>query len=68
MTEISRQITRQSVLTGESGENVDRRVVEVKIALPENAMAQASRVNYLQVNVLFTPLTPAQRQMRPTKP
>jgi hypothetical protein len=43
-------------------------VVEVKIALPENAMAQASRVNYLQVNVLFTPLTPAQRQMRPTQP
>ena len=68
VTEISRQITRQSVLTGESGENVDRRVVEVKIALPEKAMAQASRVNYLQVNVLFTPLTPAQRQMRPTQP
>jgi len=68
VTEISRQITRQSVLTGESGENVDRRVVEVKIALPKNAMAKASRVNYLQVNVLFTPLTAAQRQMRPTQP
>ncbi|MCT0227636.1 efflux RND transporter periplasmic adaptor subunit [Synechococcus sp. CS-1331] len=67
VTEISRQISRQSVFSGESGENVDRRVVEVKIALPENAMAKASRVNYLQVNVLFAPLTAAQRQMRPTQ-
>jgi len=65
--EISRQISRQSVFSGESGENVDRRVVEVKIALPENAMAKASRVNYLQVNVLFAPLTAAQRQMRPAQ-
>lgn len=65
VTEISRQVSRQSVFSGESGENVDRRVVEVKITLPENAMAKASRVNYLQVNVLFSPLTAAQRQMRP---
>jgi len=67
VTEISRQISRQSVFSGESGENVDRRVVEVKISLPQNAMAKASRVNYLQVNVLFAPLTAAQRQMRPTQ-
>jgi len=67
VTEISRQISRQSVFSGESDENVDRRVVEVKIALPENAIAKASRVNYLQVNVLFAPLTAAQRQMRPTQ-
>ena len=67
VTEISRQVSRQSVFSGESGENVDRRVVEVKITLPENAMAKASRVNYLQVNVLFSPLTAAQRQMRPIK-
>jgi HlyD family secretion protein len=67
VSEISRQISRQSVFSGESGENVDRRVVEVKITLPENAIAKASRVNYLQVNVLFAPLTAAQRQMRPAK-
>ena len=67
VTEISRQISRQSVFSGESGENVDRRVVEVKIALPENEIAKASRVNYLQVNVLFAPLTTAQRQMRPAQ-
>lgn len=67
VTEISRQISRQSVFSGESGENVDRRVVEVKIALPENEIAKASRVNYLQVNVLFAPLTAAQRQMRPAQ-
>lgn len=65
---ISRQVSRQSVTTGEAGDNVDRRVVEVKIALPAEAIAKASRVNYLQVNVVFDPLTPEQRQQRPSQP
>jgi len=65
---ISRQVSRQSVTSGESGDNVDRRVVEVKIALPAEAIAKASRVNYLQVNVVFDPLTPEQRQQRPSQP
>lgn len=66
--EISRQVSRQSVFSGESGDNVDRRVVEVKIALPQEAIAKASRVNYLQVNVVFDQLTSAQRQMQPSQP
>lgn len=68
VSEISRQVSRQSVISGESGDNVDRRVVEVKIALPPEAIAKASRVNYLQVNVVFDPLTPEQRQQRPGRP
>ena len=54
--------------TGESGDNVDRRVVEVKIALPADVIAKASRINYMQVNVVFDPLTPEQRLQRPTQP
>ena len=65
VVDISRQVSSQSVISGEAGDNVDRRVVEVKIALPESAMALASRVNNLQVNVLFDPLTDQQRQLRP---
>jgi HlyD family secretion protein len=65
---IARQVSRQSVFTGESGDNVDRRVVEVKIALPADVIAKASRINYMQVNVVFDPLTPEQRQQRPTQP
>lgn len=65
---IARQVSRQSVFTGESGDNVDRRVVEVKIALPADVIAKASRINYMQVNVVFDPLTPAQRQQRPAQP
>lgn len=68
VSEISRQVSRQSISSGESGDNVDRRVVEVKIALPPDAIAKASRVNYLQVNVVFDPLSAEQRQQRPGQP
>jgi HlyD family secretion protein len=68
VSEISRQVSRQSITSGESGDNVDRRVVEVKIALPPDAIAKASRVNYLQVNVVFDPLSAEQRQQRPGQP
>jgi len=68
VSEISRQVSRQSISSGESGDNVDRRVVEVKIALPPEAIAKASRVNYLQVNVVFDPLSAEQRQQRPGQP
>ena len=58
--EISRQVSRQSVFSGQAGENLDRRVFEVKIGLGPEAAAMASAINYLQVNVLFDPLTPEQ--------
>jgi HlyD family secretion protein len=60
VVEISRQVSRQTVFSGEAGENLDRRVFEVKIGLAPEAAAVASAINYLQVNVLFDPLTPEQ--------
>ena len=62
VVEIARQVSRQSVYSGEAGENLDRRVIEVKIGLPPEAAAIASSINYLQVNVLFDPLTPEQKR------
>jgi len=62
VVEIARQVSRQTVFTGVAGENLDRRVVEVKIGLGPKATAMASYINYLQVNVLFDPLTPQQLQ------
>jgi hypothetical protein len=53
-------VSRQTVFSGQAGENLDRRVFEVKIGLGPEAAAVASAINYLQVNVLFDPLTPAQ--------
>jgi HlyD family secretion protein len=62
VVEIAREVSRQSVFSGEAGENLDRRVIEVKIGLAPEAAAMASTINYLQVNVLFDPLTPAQKR------
>ena len=62
--EIACQVSRQTVFTGEAGENLDRRVVEVKIGLGPQATAIASYINYLQVNVLFEPLSEAQKQQQ----
>ncbi len=62
VVEIARQVSRQSVFSGEAGENLDRRVFEVKIGLGPEAAAVASAINYLQVNVLFDPLTPEQKR------
>jgi HlyD family secretion protein len=61
VVEIARQVSRQSVFSGVAGENLDRRVIEVKIGLPPEAAAIASTINYLQVNVLFDPLTDQQK-------
>lgn len=62
VVEIARQVSRQTVFSGQAGENLDRRVFEVKIGLGPEAAAVASAINYLQVNVLFDPLTAAQKQ------
>ena len=68
VTEMSQQISSQSVATGEAGDMVDKRVVQVKLALPKESLAVASRINNLQVNVLFDPLTDEQRRIRPKQP
>lgn len=64
VVEIARQVSRQTVFTGEAGENLDRRVIEVKIGLAPDTAAVASLVNYMQVNVLFDPLTPEQKRQQ----
>ena len=52
--EIGRQISRQNVFSTEPGENLDRRVVEVKIALtPEDSLRVADLSN-LQVQAVIT--------------
>ena len=68
VTEIAQQISSQSVTSGEAGDKVDKRVVKVMLALPEESLAVASRINSLQVNVLFDPLTDEQRRIRPKQP
>jgi HlyD family secretion protein len=67
VVEIARQVSRQTVFSGEAGENLDRRVLEVKIGLAPEAIAMASHLNYLQVNVVFDPLTAEQRRQRQTR-
>ena len=64
VVEIARQVSRQTVFSGQAGENLDRRVFEVKIGLPPDNAAMASLTNYLQVNVLFDPLTAQQREQQ----
>ena len=61
VVEIAREVSRQTVFSGQSGENLDRRVLEVKIGLPQEALPIASHLNYLQVNVVFAPLSAAQK-------
>ncbi len=62
VVEIARQVSRQTVFSGQAGENLDRRVFAVKVGLGPEAGAVASAINYLQVNVLFDPLTPEQKR------
>ena len=61
VVEIAREVSRQTVFSGQAGENLDRRVLEVKIGLPQEALSIASHLNYLQVNVVFSPLNAAQQ-------
>jgi len=61
VVEIAREVSRQTVFSGQAGENLDRRVLEVKIGLTPQESALASHLNYLQVNVMFAPLTAAQQ-------
>lgn len=61
VVEIAREVSRQTVFSGQAGENLDRRVLEVKIGLSPEESALASHLNYLQVNVLFAPLNAAQK-------
>jgi HlyD family secretion protein len=55
--QINSQVQRQSVFSGEPGENQDQRVFEVKLRI-ESTPAIAERIRHasnLQVNVIFDP-------------
>ncbi len=51
--EIGQQISRQSVFSGEPGENLDRRVVEVKIALTPEDSQRVADLSNLQVQTVI---------------
>ena len=52
--EIGRQISRQNVFAREPGENLDRRVVEVKIALTLEDSRRVANFSNLQVQTVIT--------------
>ncbi len=51
--ELGRQISRQQVFSGDPGENLDRRVVEVKIALDSEASQRVANLSNLQVQTVI---------------
>ncbi|MEO0377995.1 MAG: HlyD family efflux transporter periplasmic adaptor subunit [Cyanobacteria bacterium P01_A01_bin.17] len=51
--EIGRQISRQQVFSGDPGENLDRRVVEVKIALNSKDSQRVANLSNLQVQAII---------------
>jgi len=60
--EIGRQISQQNVFTGQPGENLDRRVVEVKIALDAEASQQVAGLSNLQVQAVIEVEQPSTAQ------
>jgi len=53
--QIDRQVSRQSVFSSEPGENLDRRVVEVKVRLTPESSQQVAALTNLQVQVEIQP-------------
>lgn len=53
VVELGRQISRQQVFSGDPGENLDRRVVEVKIALKPTDSQQVANLSNLQVQTVI---------------
>ncbi len=56
--QVNRQVQKQTIFSGEPGENLDQRVFEVKIRLnpkDEEQKKQLASASNLQVNVLFDP-------------
>jgi HlyD family secretion protein len=54
VVEIGQQISRQSVFSGDPGENLDRRIVEVKVALNPDDSQRVSHLSNLQVETIIT--------------
>ncbi|ESA36377.1 abc exporter membrane fusion family [Leptolyngbya sp. Heron Island J] len=66
--EIGRQVSRQNVFAREPGENLDRRVVEVKIALSPEDSQRVANFSNLQVQALIAVNRAAQTPPTPAKP
>jgi HlyD family secretion protein len=58
VVEIGQQIRRQNVFSNEPGENLDRRVVEVKVALSPEASQRVASFSNLQVQVVIDVASP----------
>lgn len=55
VVEIGRQINRQTVFSSQPGENLDRRIIEVKIQLSPEASKTVANFTNLQVQVVIQP-------------
>jgi HlyD family secretion protein len=55
VSQIGVQVSRQNVFGNQPGENLDRRVVEVRIALSPQASQQVANLTNLQVQVVIQP-------------
>ena len=56
---IDQQVNQQKVFSNQPGENLDRRIIEVKIRLNQDASRQVSGLSNLQVQTLIQTPTPA---------
>jgi len=55
VSQVGLQVSRQNVYSNQPGENLDRRVVEVRVALSPEASRQVSHLTNMQVQVAIEP-------------
>lgn len=55
VSEIGRQVSRQNVFSNQPGENLDRRIVEVKIRLTPEASQKVANLTNLQIQAIIQP-------------
>jgi HlyD family secretion protein len=55
VSQVGLQVSRQNTFSNQPGENLDRRVVEVRIALPPEASRQVANLTNMQVQVAIQP-------------
>ncbi|ARV59268.1 HlyD family secretion protein [Nostocales cyanobacterium HT-58-2] len=56
---IGLQVTKQEITSGQPGENLDRRVIEVRIQLPPEESQRVANLTNLQVQVAIQPDVPS---------
>ena len=59
---IDRQVNQQKVFSNQPGENIDRRIIEVKIRLQPNASRSVSGLTNLQVQTIIQTSSPTSSQ------